>query len=732
MAVVQISRIQVRRGRSLSGSGLPQLASGELAWSLDTQELYIGSGSVAEGAPAVGNTKILTERDLTVQGNLLNLIQHIYKVDDPAIQTGPTPNDPTSRQLQDRIDDSVSVADFGAQADGTTDDTLALQRAIDQLFLNSTTAASVDDADGTSTRVILDLGPGIYNTTSTLYIPSYATLVGAGQDKTIISYTGVGPAIQFVNDSSTIGSPSTIGNTTNNTQPRHIIIKGITIESNTGDQTCLQLDAVKESHFEDLIIRGNWNGVYNANSKGIAMHSVSALVTCQNNIFNRIIISGFSYAVYVKQDILNNKFIDGVVTDCRQGIVLGEGADGTTVGQQYGPRETQIVNFKFDNVKRHAVYIDRGTGNTTRDCKLTNVGNDGAGVYFPQYPQMYFGFPGNSSRNDQSDRDNELSTLSFTVDLQLNAPITANKGDLVAQATSLVQGTLKENYDSDSTITVVTKYVTPFNNFSNLTIAGNATPGDATQITITGSTTSAYITAGGTGNTTDGLAVGTAITFTGSMGGVVPGTTYYVKNVVDGVTFTISNTLGGLARALSVSSGSMFASFDSTIRPTLVGDLTLVPHLPMIAGFCTYESYSTKHVQLGYITSPALVCTLPVSTTASGTPARSISYLIKYMYRSNSNSFSRHGTITLVVDIDASVSTFTTKSQLTDDYIVTGISEENALLLDFSAVLLNETGSVFSGIGEIPSSIALRHTNTFAIGLSTDSGTFTYSYTVIQ
>jgi hypothetical protein len=84
------------------------------------------------------------------------------------------------------------------------------------------------------------------------------------------------------------------------------------------------------------------------------------------------------------------------------------------------------------------------------------------------------------------------------------------------------------------------------------------------------------------------------------------------------------------------------------------------------------------------------------------------------------------------VDIDASVSTFTTKSQLTDDYIVTGISEENALLLDFSAVLLNETGSVFSGIGEIPSSIALRHTNTFAIGLSTDSGTFTYSYTVIQ
>ena len=60
MAVVQISKIQVRRGKK-TVSGIPQLASGELGWAVDTQELYIGNGSVAEGAPAVGNTKILTE-----------------------------------------------------------------------------------------------------------------------------------------------------------------------------------------------------------------------------------------------------------------------------------------------------------------------------------------------------------------------------------------------------------------------------------------------------------------------------------------------------------------------------------------------------------------------------------------------------------------------------------------------------------------------------------------------
>ena len=58
MAVVQISRIQVRRGQSQQGSGVPQLASGEIGWAVDTRELFIGNGAVSEGAPSVGNTKV--------------------------------------------------------------------------------------------------------------------------------------------------------------------------------------------------------------------------------------------------------------------------------------------------------------------------------------------------------------------------------------------------------------------------------------------------------------------------------------------------------------------------------------------------------------------------------------------------------------------------------------------------------------------------------------------------
>ena len=58
MAIVQISQIKHRRGLQ---ENLPQLASAELGWSIDSRRLYIGNGTLAEGAPETGNTEILTE-----------------------------------------------------------------------------------------------------------------------------------------------------------------------------------------------------------------------------------------------------------------------------------------------------------------------------------------------------------------------------------------------------------------------------------------------------------------------------------------------------------------------------------------------------------------------------------------------------------------------------------------------------------------------------------------------
>jgi hypothetical protein len=58
VAIVQISRITNRKGLQ---ENLPQLAGAELGWSIDSRRLYIGNGTLQEGAPVIGNTEILTE-----------------------------------------------------------------------------------------------------------------------------------------------------------------------------------------------------------------------------------------------------------------------------------------------------------------------------------------------------------------------------------------------------------------------------------------------------------------------------------------------------------------------------------------------------------------------------------------------------------------------------------------------------------------------------------------------
>jgi len=399
MAVVQISRIQQRRGKKNDNTGLPQLASAEFAWCVDTQELFIGNGSVAEGSPYVGNTKILTEHD-----DLLSLIsRYQFAKDNTAIQTGVDASHPVQHTIQQVLDQFTTSQAFGIIGDGVTDDTVAIQRAIDQLFLNPTTQGL------SSTRVILQFAAGTYKITDTLYIPSYATIVGAGKEKTIFSFTGSNTMVRFVNDTSTLLTRSTYTTSTYNNQPKFINISGISFTTTSNSQPGWQFDVVRDSKFTDIIIKGAWSAnVPNANSIGINLTAVSAIVTCERNIFNNIEISGFSYGIWATLDINSNKFDDMFLHDLYQGAVFGFGADLASPGQLYGPRNVIIQRSYFQTILRQGIYVVHGTGNTSFENRFVNVGGGGGGNSQSKYAHIDFQDIGNASISDRFDREDEM------------------------------------------------------------------------------------------------------------------------------------------------------------------------------------------------------------------------------------------------------------------------------------------------------------------------------------
>ncbi len=437
MAVVQISKIQLRRGRRTE---LPILASGELAWCVDTQELFVGSGAVAEGAPAVGNVKILTDADSI---SLLDIMEYTYKSGDAVIQTGDDVNFPVVRTLQDRLDDYVTSANYGINPDNITDTltditnrTTALQRTITNLFLETTYA-------GANSRVVLTFLPGEYTFNSTIYIPSYVRIEGAGKDHTIFNFTGTGPAFSFVNDTSDVDDPKgiqgiDISSTTYNNQPKFCSLKGFTLTMTDLTSVGFELNAVRDSVFEDIKILGAYTGNPADTSKGISLYgyTYAGVVTCQRNLFVNVHIESVNTIVYTGHPIINNKFTKCYFEDAKYGFRLGE---GVTLGPgDLGSIKNVIDNCYFVDIKREGIFIEVGYGNKSINNNFTNVGNDGSSNTAPLkglYSQIRFISNGNTSTDDRFDRATDLASNNLLIPYIAEV---SGKGDFREYETQIV------------------------------------------------------------------------------------------------------------------------------------------------------------------------------------------------------------------------------------------------------------------------------------------------------
>jgi hypothetical protein len=333
VAIVQISQITNRKGLQ---ENLPQLAGAELGWSTDTRQLYIGNGTLEDGAPVIGNTEILTEFS-----DILNFTTtYTYKGEAAGytVQTGGTEGAPVTLSLQQWLDQFASVLDFGAVGDGVTDDTAAINRALFQLYCREVNP---------QIRRSLFFPAGVYRVTGSINIPPYATLYGEGNDNSVIVMdTGVSAYVARTADSLqntgiNIGNAGAI-------PPQYITITnmGFTHADPTGDVFLVQ-DATN-CRFQNVGFRGTsttTNLVTDTNgSTGISFASTASLV-CEQITFDGCVISNLVWGINTNQQTKAVTVSTSLFDTLYRGVVLGTAA--VTAG---GPTGTRIVGNMFNNI----------------------------------------------------------------------------------------------------------------------------------------------------------------------------------------------------------------------------------------------------------------------------------------------------------------------------------------------------------------------------------------------
>jgi len=418
MAVVSISRIQVRRGTALQGTGLPQLASGEFGWAIDTQELYIGNGSTAEGAPAVGNTRILTERT-----NVLDLAgQYTYR-QDSNIQTSEA--GAVERTIAERLDDRVSVRAFGVTATaGSSTQTQQLQKALYELYLRD---------DSPTTAPVLHVEEGEFTITETIYVPPYTTIIGAGKDRTVFKKTGSFPMFQTISDGDEsvyngtlataipVSDPSVAANALEN-QARDVRLEHMTLEAGDSSSSTrsylLMLNNCRDSVFKSVRFKyaptdiTDSTPVIAENEIAIGFVSKNDTVGANSNKFIDCDFIGLDEAAYGPYTVKSNTFVRCTFNWLRRGVVLGE---SLAVGQE-GPMDNVVTDSDFDNIYEHAFLAPTGTGNRSEKNRYgDSVGNAGGSAGTATYPIVSYGERGNLSIDDTFERTYNLAmNNSFT------------------------------------------------------------------------------------------------------------------------------------------------------------------------------------------------------------------------------------------------------------------------------------------------------------------------------
>jgi hypothetical protein len=559
VAIVQISRITQRKGLE---EDLPQpLAPAELGWAVDTRQLFIGPGTIAEGSPDErNNVEILTE-----YSDIL-ATQTAYTYQGAAagytVQTGPTAGSPVSQSLQNRLDSYCVITDFGATGDGVTDDTAAINRALYQLYCVQANP---------QIRRSLFFPAGSYLITDTILVPPYAMLYGEGPESSILNFfvntwtntvayaagvlvksgslyyrsnfavpAGTGLADQIdgqyywgnISTGASSGLPDYIMQTASSDnqktgvnivspyEPQNILITNMNMVTNQ-IMDGLLIERAHDCSFTNVGFQGPLTTstltVPTDDIAAVRWASTTSLVSNHIN-FDNCSFTGFTYGTDTEQQIEGITFSNCEFDTLYQGVYLG---GATPVNG--GPAGVRVTTCVFDNIYNEGVVIEGVSLNTTTNNVFYDVGNHFNGAALAASAIIDIDTANNVCLGDMFERTTAQSATYARIKLNNTASIAMENGYRLLQGSyvreSGITFTLADNVSSAAEI-----------------FSFDATAVAAVQINYT-------ITRG----TTVRTGVYTIVRGTDASGTNLQGSDTGVQNSAPGVTFSVTESSSTVA-----------------------------------------------------------------------------------------------------------------------------------------------------------------------------------------
>lgn len=393
MAVTILGIIQHRRGIK---ADLPvKLEEGELGFCVDTRELFIGN-TPAQG----GNTQIFTDAV-----DVVTLAQYQFLSDTQVTsQTGTSMNQPIIRSLQAQLDDAwVNVKAYGAKGDGITDDTVAINRAIEDLYTKQlTTSENVRQA-----RKTVWFPAGRYLVTDTILLYPEVHLQGENYQNTQLFQALHSPSkLCLLRLTDSLGQTGAALGDNSAQLPMNQSVCDLNLHVQNATQIVL-LERPNQIEFCNCWFSSAWVGptvTPGTEVTGVTIQSLGTFV--YGDVWlNNCKFTNMEWAMYCDQHIQNIHILNTSFNNLYLGVI--------TSGSP-GPLHVKVQNCVFDLIEQQAIKVMSTSHVSSLHNTYLDVNGGGASILWALTTSIC------SSVNDQFENIPSITDLG-TNNLILNA-----------------------------------------------------------------------------------------------------------------------------------------------------------------------------------------------------------------------------------------------------------------------------------------------------------------------